>query len=183
MPVYKIMDLCKMEEAVSMLLDGMNVSDPEVLAETPRRVAKMYRQFVENDIDPLSILKKTFPVPSNDPVLVRDIFFTSLCEHHLLPFFGHVNIAYIPNGRVVGLSKLGQLVDCIATRLQLQERMTAQIGEAIYTGIPAQGCIVLSKAQHMCMICRKGRRFDSPTVSYFKKGDISETQVKMMLDM
>ena len=101
----------------------------------------------------------------------------------MLPFFGHVDIAYIPNGQVVGLSKLGRLVDIISGRLQLQERMTTQIGEALLKNLSPQGIIVTCKAQHTCMVCRGVKKNDSTTITFFKRGEISESQVKMMLDI
>lgn len=176
------MNLSKIEKAISEILLEMNVGNSEVLSETPRRVAKMYKELLRGQSqDPSAVLKKTFPVETNDIVLVKDIYFSSLCEHHLLPFFGKVSIAYIPNGRVVGLSKLGRVVDIFSHRLQIQERLTTQICGAIFSQLKPQGVMVIIKALHTCMVCRGVEKHGSETISLCKMGDISEQQVKMML--
>lgn len=127
------MNSSKIEKAISEILEELQVKDTELILETPKRVAKMYQELTSGkDVDPGTVLNKTFPFEGNDIVLVKDIFFSSLCEHHLLPFFGEVSIAYIPNGKVIGLSKLGRVVDILSHRLQLQERLTTQIGEIIF---------------------------------------------------
>ena len=178
------MNLPKVEKAISEILDEMHVHDKELQLETPKRVAKMYKELTNGqEIDEKTILKKTFPIKSNDIVLVKDIFFSSLCEHHLMPFFGEINIAYIPNGKIVGLSKLGRLVDILAHRLQLQERLTKQIGETIFEQLQPYGVIVTCKAQHTCMICRGVKKYGSLTTTFYKKGEISEQQVNMLLGM
>jgi len=178
------MNLTKIEKAVSEILQEIKVDDEEVIAETPKRVARMYNELLSGqNIDVKTVLKKTFPIETNDIVLVRDIYFSSLCEHHLLPFFGKVSIAYVPDGKVVGLSKLGRVVDIVSHRLQLQERLTLQIGEAIYSELQPQGVIIISKALHTCMVCRGVEKHGSETISFFKRGKISEEQVKMMLEI
>lgn len=178
------MNLSKIEKAVREILDEMDVDSSEVQTETPKRVAKMYQELLSGrNMDACTVLRKTFPIATNDMVLVRDIHFASLCEHHLLPFFGKISIAYVPNGKVVGLSKLGRIVDIFSHRLQLQERLTAQISEVIFSELKPQGVMVISKASHTCMICRGVEKYGSETISITKKGEISEQQVKMMLGL
>ena len=100
------------------------------------------------------LLKKTFLVDNTEMVLEKDITFYSMCEHHMLPFYGKVHIAYIPNGRVVGLSKLARMVEVYARRLQLQERLTAQIADALMEHLNPNGAMVMIEAEHMCMTMR-----------------------------
>lgn len=125
------------------------------LLETPRRVTKAWRELTRGyGDDPATILDKTFDVTYDQLVVVRDVPFTSLCEHHILPFTGTATVGYIPGERVVGLSKLARLVDCFAARLQVQERMTNQIAEAIQRHLRPMGVGVMVKASHSCMAAR-----------------------------
>jgi len=130
--------------------------DREGLVDTPKRVrkswAKLYGGYKEN---PGDILQTTFNNDGVDQlVALRNIEFFSTCEHHMLPFFGTAHIAYIPNGRVVGISKLARLVECYSRRLQIQERLTQQIADAIMSHLDAQGVAVVMKAKHFCMVAR-----------------------------
>jgi GTP cyclohydrolase I len=129
----------------------------EGLAETPRRVAEMYSElFSGMSMDPTEELNVGYELGHREMVIVKDIPFYSMCEHHLLPFFGIVHIGYIPDqsGRVVGISKLARVVEIIARRPQIQERMTTQIADAIDAGISPQGVAVVVQAEHMCMVMR-----------------------------
>jgi GTP cyclohydrolase I len=129
----------------------------EGLAETPRRVAEMYSElFSGMSMDPTEELYVGYELGHREMVIVKDIPFYSMCEHHLLPFFGIVHIGYIPDqsGRVVGISKLARVVEIIARRPQIQERMTTQIADAIDAGISPQGVAVVVQAEHMCMVMR-----------------------------
>ena len=129
----------------------------EGLVDTPRRVAEMYAElFVGLDQDPREELKVGFEEGHREMVIVRDIPFYSMCEHHLLPFYGVVHIGYLPgaDGRVVGASKLARVVEIVSRRPQIQERMTTQIADAIVDGIKPDGVGVLIQAEHMCMIMR-----------------------------
>lgn len=137
------------------------------LLKTPERAAKAM-QFLTGGVhaDPAAILQSAlFSVDYDEMVIVREIEMYSLCEHHMLPFFGRVHIAYIPKGKVVGLSKLPRLVDVFARRLQVQERMTRQIAEAIETAIEPQGVGVVIEAQHLCMMMRGVEKQASHTVT------------------
>ncbi len=142
--------------------------DREGLLETPRRVVKAYEEFFRGYAEsPDEVLSRVFEEVEgyNDLVLVRDIPFTSHCEHHVVPFIGRAHIAYYPTGGVVGLSKLARLVDVFAKRLQTQEAMTAQIAEAIETHLDPRGVAVLVEAEHMCMSMRGVLKQGSSTVT------------------
>ncbi len=129
----------------------------EGLVDTPRRVSEMYAElFAGIGIDPKEELTVGYELGHREMVIVRDVPFYSMCEHHLLPFYGTVHIGYIPDvsGRVVGISKLARVVDIIARRPQIQERMTTQIADAIFDGLKPDGVAVVVQAEHMCMIMR-----------------------------
>lgn len=171
-----MVDKEKVEQAVRLLLEGIGEDiNREGLAETPARIAKMYDEICGGmDDDAGEHLKKTFEVKKSDMVVEKDIFFYSLCEHHLLPFFGKVHIAYIPNGRVVGLSKLARTVEVYARRLQLQERMTAQIADALVEHLAPLGVMVMVEAEHMCMTMRGIKKPGSRTSSIAARGVFAE---------
>lgn len=148
--------------------------DPERegLKETPKRIAKMYREIFSGlNEDPAEVLGKTFPAEgTNDIVIVQDIPFHSVCEHHFVPFFGKVHIGYIPNGRIVGLSKFARLVEILARRPQVQERITNQIVDAIEQVIEPIGVIAVIEAEHMCMSMRGVRKPGSKTRTIARRG-------------
>ncbi len=143
--------------------------DPERegLLDTPNRVSKALRFMTKGyDEDPVAILQSAlFTVDNQEIVLVRDIDFSSLCEHHMLPFMGRAHVAYIPNGRVVGLSKLARVVDVFARRLQVQERLTSQVAEAIQEALTPAGVAVVLEATHLCMVVRGVQKPNSVTVT------------------
>ena len=129
----------------------------EALKDTPGRVVRSWQErLIGYEEDPGRILEVTFPAGCDEMVTLRDIAFFSTCEHHLLPFAGHATVAYIPGceGRVVGLSKLARLVDCFARRLQLQERLTAQVADSLVKHLEPEGVGVVVEATHLCMVCR-----------------------------
>jgi GTP cyclohydrolase IA len=130
--------------------------DREGLARTPQRVHKAMQYLTKGyQEDPEALLRKAlFTVSYDEMVIVKDIEMFSLCEHHLLPFFGKVHVAYIPNGKVVGLSKIPRLIEVFARRLQIQERLTTQIAETIQKAIEPQGVGVVIEARHLCMMMR-----------------------------
>ena len=162
----------KVEAAIKLLLEGMG-EDPtrEGLLETPARVARMYGEIAggmgQSAEGHLSI---TFAVASIDLVIERDMTFYSLCEHHLLPFYGKVHLAYIPNGRVTGLSKLARTVEVFSRRLQLQERLTSQIADALMDDLGAKGAIVMVEGEHMCMSMRGVSKPGASTATLAKRG-------------
>ncbi len=150
-------DIKKLEDAAREILIGIG-EDPERegLLKTPQRVAKVYDELMDGySKDPEKLINGAlFNVDYDQMVVVNDIEFYSMCEHHLLPFFGHAHIAYLPDGKVIGLSKIPRIVDMFAHRLQVQERMTQQIAEFINEQVKPQGVAVVIEAQHMCMAMR-----------------------------
>lgn len=142
-------------------------ADREGLLKTPKRVAKAMTFLTSGyEQDPVAILNSAkFNEDYNQMVIVRDINFYSLCEHHMLPFYGKVHVAYIPDGQVTGLSKIARVVDCFARRLQIQERLTKQIREAIQQALHPQGVMVVVEAQHMCMQMRGVQKQGSITTT------------------
>ena len=146
------------------------------LEETPQRVARSYAEiFGGLNEDPAEHLQKTFEVETDGLVVVKDIEFYSMCEHHLLPFFGTVGDAYLPSGgQVTGLSKLARCVDGFARRPQVQERLTMQIAEAVQSALAPSGAAVVVKAEHMCMTMRGVRKSGSQTVTAHFTGVLDE---------
>ncbi|AKF23978.1 GTP cyclohydrolase [Sulfurovum lithotrophicum] len=161
------------EEAVTKVLELLG-EDPqrEGLLKTPARVAKALKFLTEGyQQDPEEILNQALFSTSNDEmVLVRDIEFYSMCEHHMLPIIGRAHVAYIPDGKVVGLSKIPRIVNVYARRLQIQEQMTEQIADAILSTIKPKGVAVVVHARHMCMEMRGVQKINSTTVSSALRG-------------
>lgn len=166
------MDREKLMAAARMILEAIG-DDPERegLRETPRRVADMYAEvFAGMEIDPHEYLKVGFEEQHKEMVILKDVPFTSICEHHLLPFVGKAHVGYIPNGRIVGLSKLARVVEGFARRPQLQERLTSQIADAIVESLDPRGVGVVIEAQHMCMIIRGVKKSGSTMVTSAMRG-------------
>ena len=162
----------KVEQAVRLLLEGIGEDvNREGLIDTPDRIARMYEEIfgglTQTAEEPLS---KTFHVKDNAMVLEKDITFYSTCEHHLLPFYGKVHIGYIPDGKVVGLSKIARTVEVFARRLQLKEQLTAQIADALMEYLKPQGAMVMLEAEHMCMTMRGVKKPGSRTVTFVTRG-------------
>lgn len=165
-------DLEAVESAVRTILRAVG-EDPRRpgLIDTPRRVAKMYQEMFSGlHADPSRHLNVTFPETYDEMVLIRDIGFTSMCEHHLLPFSGVAHVAYIPNGHVTGLSKIARVVEEIARRPQVQERMTQQIADLLDTELATSGVAVVIQAEHSCMAIRGIRKSGSLTVTSALRG-------------
>lgn len=174
------MDTAKIEEGVRLILEGIG-EDParEGLLKTPARVAKMYEEiFAGMTEDPAQHFEVTFDEHHEEMVLVRDIPFYSMCEHHLVPFFGHAHVAYIPrvDGRICGLSKLARLVDAFAKRPQVQERLTSQIADTLIEHLEPQGVIVVLEAEHMCMSMRGTKKPGSRTTTSAVRGIFERNQ-------
>ena len=171
-----MVDQKKIEQAVRLLLEGIGEDiNREGLADTPNRVARMYEEIYKGMEEDASVhLSKTFAVDSNEIVVEKDITFHSTCEHHLMPFYGKAHIAYLPDGRVVGLSKLARTVEVYARRLQIQEQMTTQVAEAIMEYLKPQGVMVMVEAEHMCMTMRGVAKPGSRTVTMAARGCFQE---------
>ena len=167
-------DQRKAEEAVERLLEAIG-EDPgrEGLKDTPRRVAEMYREiFAGIHEDPEAVLDVTFEAGHNEMVMVRNIPLQSMCEHHLVPFIGKAHVAYIPSkeGRITGLSKLARLVQLLAKRPQVQERLTTQVADTIDDVLQPRGVFVVMEAEHLCMTMRGVRAPGSVTVTSAVRG-------------
>lgn len=169
-----MIDLPRAEAAVRDLLSALG-EDParDGLLDTPRRVAKAYAELLAGyGEDPGAHLERQFEVDHDEMVVVRDIPFSSLCEHHLLPFIGKAHVAYIPGptGRVCGLSKLARLVDGYAKRLQVQERLTVQVADDLMERLGADGALVVIEAEHLCMTVRGVHKPGSTTTTSAVRG-------------
>jgi GTP cyclohydrolase I len=164
------------KEAVRLLLEGIGEDiDREGLKDTPDRIARMYDEIYSGmDEDAAMHLSKVFTVDSSDMILEKDIVFYSMCEHHLMPFYGKAHVAYIPDGSVVGISKLARTVEVYAKRLQIQERMTGQIADAIMDNLGAKGAMVVVEAEHMCMTMRGVKKPGSKTVTVATRGEFAD---------
>lgn len=168
------MDLAKIEQGVRLILEGVG-EDPERegLLKTPERVARMYEEcFAGLYEDPAVHFETTFDEHHEELVIVRDIPFYSMCEHHLAPFFGKAHVAYVPakTGRICGISKLARLVDAYAHRPQVQERLTSQVADTLVEQLNPQGVIVIMEAEHLCMSMRGVKKPGSKTTTSAVRG-------------
>ena len=165
-------DKPRIERAVREILAAIGEDpDREGLLETPARVARMYAEMFSGlHDDPAEHLRKFFTEKYDEMVLVRDISFTSMCEHHMLPFHGKAHVGYVPNGRVVGLSKLARVVEVVARRPQVQERMTETIADLLISELDVRGVAVVIEATHSCMTMRGVRKPGSVCVTSAMKG-------------
>ena len=165
-------DEARIERAVREILSAVGENpDREGLKETPARVARMYAEMFSGlHEDPRIHLQKFFTEQYDEVVLVRDISFNSMCEHHMLPFMGKAHIGYMPNGRVIGLSKLARVVEVVARRPQVQERMTETIANLLVEELQAKGVAVVIEATHTCMTMRGIRKPGSLCVTSAMKG-------------
>lgn len=168
-----IPDMEKMALGVKLILEaaGEDVNRPGLL-DTPSRVARMYRELLYGTgINPAAEVTCEFQEGSEDPVIVKEIPFATVCEHHMVPFIGKADVAYIPkNGRITGLSKIARVVELAARRLQVQERMTAQIADAMMEALEPQGVLVILKAEHLCMSIRGIKKPGSMTTTMTTRG-------------
>lgn len=168
------MDLDKIEQGVRLILEGIGEDpDRDGLQKTPERVAKMYAEcFAGLYGNPAEYFEVTFDEHHEEMVLVRDIPFYSMCEHHLAPFFGKAHVAYIPSsdGRICGISKLARLVDVYAKRPQVQERLTSQVADTLIEQLHPQGVIVVMEAEHLCMSMRGVKKPGSKTTTSAVRG-------------
>lgn len=166
----------KIQDGVRLILEGIGEDlNREGLRETPERIARMYEEICGGMTEDAGMhLQKTFSVSDSGMVMEKDIVFYSMCEHHMLPFYGKAHIAYIPDGKVVGLSKLARTVEVFAKRLQIQEQMTAQIADAIMEHLSPRGVMVVIEAEHMCMTMRGVKKPGSLTETMAVRGEFKE---------
>ena len=162
----------RIEQSVSAILESIG-EDPtrEGLRETPNRVARMYQTLFSGvALDPETAIDAVFEADSHDPVVLANVPFYSMCEHHLLPFFGLAHLAYIPNGKIAGLSKLARALEIAARRLQVQERLTSQVADAIFSALDPDGVVVEVEAEHLCMSMRGVQKPGSRVVTSAVRG-------------
>jgi GTP cyclohydrolase IA len=165
-------DTARIETAMQDILRAINLDQTqEGLRETPQRVARMYEEvFSGLDDDPLVALQTGFEEGYDEMVVARDIPFFSMCEHHFLPFYGVAHIGYIPQGRIVGISKLARVTEILARRPQVQERLTAQIADTVVAGTNPMGAAVVVEAEHLCMVMRGVKKPGSKIVTSVNRG-------------
>ncbi|MFH1736423.1 MAG: GTP cyclohydrolase I FolE [Actinomycetota bacterium] len=180
------MDTKKIEQGVRLLMEGIGEDvNREGLKDTPKRVAAMYREiFGGFNKDPREVLQVTFGENHEEMVLVKDIPFYSVCEHHLMPFLGKAHVAYIPgaDGRICGISKLARVVDVVSKRLQVQERLTTQIVDTLTERLKPRGVMVVIEAEHLCMSMRGINKPGSVTVTSAVRG-IFKTKLNSRQEM
>jgi GTP cyclohydrolase I len=178
-PTGRAFDQDKVERGVRLLLEGIGEDlDRDGLRDTPARVARMYSEITSGlRQDPTQVLQAVFEEGHDEMVMIRDIPMASLCEHHLVPFVGKAHVAYIPNeqGRITGLSKLARLVDGLARRPQIQERLTAQIADAMVERLEPRGALVVIEAEHLCMSMRGVRKPGAITVTSAVRGSFRDS--------
>lgn len=175
-----MIDQEKIKEGVKLLLEGIGEDiNREGLIDTPDRIARMYTEiYAGYEESAANHLSKRFHVDNDDIVLEKDIVFYSTCEHHLMPFYGKAHIAYIPNGEVVGISKLARTVEVYAKRLQIQEQLTSQVADSIMEELNAKGVMVLLEAEHMCMSMRGIKKPGSKTITIATRGEFDKEEMK-----
>lgn len=182
-PLTSDVDLPRIQRAVLEIIEAVG-EDPlrEGLADTPARVARMYAELFEGlRVDPREYLKVGFEAGHDEMVILRDIPFYSICEHHFMPFHGRAAVGYIPDGRVVGLSKLARLVEGYARRPQLQERLTSEVADALMDTLVPDGVAVVIEAEHLCMTQRGvkkpgARMVTSATRGTFRKNEVTRAE-------
>ena len=168
-----LVDEVEIEKAVASIISALGENpDREGLRETPGRVARMYGEFFSGlDQDPAKVLATDFQERHDEIVILKDISFFSICEHHFLPFYGVTHIGYVPSGRVVGASKLARALDILARRPQMQERLTREFVDAVYTTIEPQGVAAILKAEHLCMTLRGAKKPGTKIVTSASRGN------------
>ena len=173
-PAERAFDPAKVEQGVRLILEGIGEDlERDGVRETPGRVARMYEEITSGlREDPTRVLEAVFEEGHDELIMIRDIPMASVCEHHLTPFVGKAHVAYIPNtqGRITGLSKLARLVDGLARRPQVQERLTAQIADAMVERLEPRGALVVIEAEHLCMTMRGVRKPGAVTVTSAVRG-------------
>jgi len=178
-----MVDKEKVAEAVRMLLEAIGEDpDREALLETPQRVARMCEELFSGiDTEPAKHLSRQFAAQDCEIVMEKDIEFHSICEHHLLPFFGKAHIAYVPDGKVAGLSKLPRTVEVYARRPQIQEQMTNQIADAIEKYLSPKGVMVMIEAEHTCMTMRGVKKPGTKAITTAARGEFKDNYERQRL--
>ena len=173
------MDGDKIKSAIAEIIAAIG-DDPrrEGLEETPRRIAEMYGEIFSGiQADPVEVLSVGFEEGHQEMVILKDIPFYSMCEHHFLPFYGSVDVGYLPNGRIVGISKIARAVDIIARRPQLQERLTTQIAETLANSLQPAGVGVVVRAEHLCVTMRGAKKPGATMITSAVRGCFQESEV------
>ena len=176
-------DLLKQSaEFILKSLETENINN-DVLQNTPERFAngwiEMLSGYTMNDKD----FYKVFPANSNDLVLIKDIEFTSICEHHLLPFNGEINIGYIPKNKVLGLSKFSRITNCFAKRLQLQEKLVREIANSLIKNLEITDLFIIAKAKHCCISCRGVNQKNSSAITFYASGKFKNYKENELLEL
>ena len=166
----------RIEEAISAILEAIGENpEREGLRETPQRVARMYAELFSGiGLDPAAEIDAVFEQSCQDPVILRDVPFYSFCEHHLVPFFGVAHMGYIPNGKISGLSKLARALEVTAHRPQVQERLTHQLADAIFSALNPKGVVVEVEAEHLCMAMRGVNKPGSRVITTAIRGQFED---------
>lgn len=179
-----MVDRARIAEAMRQIIEAIGEDvQREGLAETPRRIAEMYDELFSGlSRDPLEVLRGGFREEDDEPVILRDIPFYSLCEHHFLPFYGVAHVGYIPNGRLVGISKIARALDILARRPQVQERLTRQLADCILEALDADGVGVVLEAEHLCLSMRGAHKPGTRVVTLavrgrFRKGAFARSEL------
>lgn len=177
----------RIKNAIRTILEEIGENpDREGLKDTPDRVYRMFKEIFSGiGSDPKDVLTAIFHEEHEELVIVKDIKFYSMCEHHMLPFFGRAHVGYLPDGKIIGLSKIARLVDTVSKRLQLQERMTQMIADALDQRLKPKGVIVMLEAEHLCMSMRGIKRPGSTTVTISTRGifDSDENMRKRFFEL
>ncbi len=174
-----------LKESAELFLKALEVKDLniDVLQNTPARFANGWAEMLSGYLVDDKDLYKTFSSDNNNLVIVKDIEFTSVCEHHLLPFSGTISIGYIPKNKVLGLSKFARIVDCFARRLQLQEKLVINIAESLMQYLEIDDLFIVAEAKHDCMRCRGVNQKKSSTITFFSHGKFKEYRENELLDL
>ena len=176
-----MVDVGRIEEAMTSILDAIgDDAAREGLKDTPSRVAEMYSQFFSGlGQDPAASLEAHLNEDHREMVILKGVRFFSICEHHFLPFYGTADIGYIPNGRVVGFSRLARALDILARRPQLQERLTKQLADTIHNTVKPSGVVVVLRAEHLCISLRGAQKLDSMVITVASSGILKTQKARM----